>query len=257
MKVANIIISVFLFIVIAAGCSTNAIVQEHNYIAHAGGAIDGYNYTNSKEAVEHAVECGIRYIELDLGLTSDSSLVAVHDWAEFRRMTKYPPPYNSEPLDKQGFIHSKIYDKYTPLTAEDIIDLLNTYPDIILVTDKISDPQILHPIFGNISHRIVVECFSDSDYYTLEELGYTCFRSASPQFACLYYIKKLLRFPHRYIDKYVTSIADYDYKVHRCFGFLPPPRLEMAVYSAKNRITADSIFYIYPNISLIYVDDIE
>ena len=35
-------------------------------IAHAAGAIDGNRLTNSLEALEHAIACGVRFIELDL-----------------------------------------------------------------------------------------------------------------------------------------------------------------------------------------------
>ena len=258
MKVAKGIFALLFYILLTVtGCLSNNTESKHNYIAHAGGVIEGHTYTNSKEAVEHAVECGIRYIELDLGLTSDSVLVAVHDWAAFREMTNTPSVITSEPLDKQQFINSKIYNKFTPLTAVDILELLNRYPDIILVTDKISAPEILNPYFEKISHRVIVECFSESDYYTLSKAGYTCFISASPAFFGIYYIKRLLRFPRRYINRYVTSFDTYDYTVHRCYGLLPPPKCEMAVYGVKDRSTADSIFSIYPNISLIYVDNID
>ena len=256
MKVANCIL-VFQFIsAIIVGCSTN--IHEQNYIAHAGGEIDGYTYTNSKEAVEYAVKCGVRYVELDLALTSDSCLVAVHDWAEFRAMAGAPPlPNASESLDKQWFIESKIYGRFTPLTAEDIVDILNKYPDITLVTDKISDPNILNPYFEKMSHRVIVECFSDNDYYILSRLGYTCFRSGCPPFKGLYYMKKLLRSPDMYIDRYVTSLGSYDMKILRYFGCLPPPKCEMAIFPAKDRITADSIFSVHPNISFVYVDNVE
>lgn len=45
-----------------------------DYVAHGGGAIDGYTVTNSLEAVENALSKGVKYIELDLQQTSDGKL---------------------------------------------------------------------------------------------------------------------------------------------------------------------------------------
>ena len=251
-----LIIFITLFIAVVCFSNDDVVIKEHNYIAHAGGIIEGYPYTNSKEAVEHAIACGINYIELDLNLTSDSMLVAVHDWNEFYHMATITPPL-SKNIDKQTFIKSKIYDKFTPLTADGIVDILKEHPELTLVTDKISDPRIIHPYFKDFTHRVVVECFSDSDYYTLSQLGYKCFRSEIPQFWGLYYLKKLLTLGRYNIDKYVTWFGFYDWRVRRYFGRFPPPKCEMAIFTIKDRMTADSIFAVYPNVSLIYVDDIE
>ena len=56
-------------------------------IAHAAGAIDGNRLTNSLEALEHAIACGVRFIELDL------------------RMTRFNPPailFRRETFDKHA-----------------------------------------------------------------------------------------------------------------------------------------------------------
>jgi len=50
-------------------------------IAHAGGAIDGNAYTNSREAIERNYAQGTRLFELDFNLTSDGHWVAAHDCA--------------------------------------------------------------------------------------------------------------------------------------------------------------------------------
>lgn len=259
-KNTTFILSIIYFTMTIVSCSSNDDSKQHNYIAHAGGEIEGYLYTNSKEAIEHALTCGIRYIELDLVVTSDNFLVAAHDWEFFRRITN-TPPYTAQPLSKQQFIQAKIYNKFTPLTADDIIDILYKYPDLILVTDKISDPNILHPYFANYANRVIVECFSDNDYYNLETLGYTCFRSTPPPSRKRYY-KKLLRSHKSNINKFVASFYAYDYQIHRPIPFykkwyIHPPKCEMALFTCKDRITADSVFSVYPNVKFIYVDNIE
>lgn len=137
-----IAVSCFLF----CECENSGYVEEQNYIAHAGGAIDGFTYTNSKEAVEHSIECGIKYIELDLMLTSDSSLVAAHSWADYNKMI------GSEDVDcvptLEQFKRSKLYGKYTPLAIADIDSILCANPDIVLVTDKMSHPAVIDSNLG-------------------------------------------------------------------------------------------------------------
>lgn len=59
------------------------------YIAHAGGCIDGYLYTNSLEAVQQSLTFGVRNIELDLCLTNDNQIVAAHDWGYYNYLTGY------------------------------------------------------------------------------------------------------------------------------------------------------------------------
>ena len=62
-------------------------------IAHAGGAIDGHVYTNSKEAVLNSINNGSKYIELDFSLTSDSELVCVHRWENVYADSCHRPQY--------------------------------------------------------------------------------------------------------------------------------------------------------------------
>ena len=54
------------------------VLSPSHLIAHAGGAIDGHTYTNSKEALINALDKGFTYIELDLYETSDSNVVCLH-----------------------------------------------------------------------------------------------------------------------------------------------------------------------------------
>jgi len=58
-------------------------------IAHAGGAIDGNSYSNSREAVELNYSYGTRLFEIDFGLTSDGHWVAAHDWPNWKRRSEF------------------------------------------------------------------------------------------------------------------------------------------------------------------------
>lgn len=140
-------------------------------IAHAGGEINGYIYTNSLEAVQNSIKDGYKFIELDLALTADSILVAVHDWREFNEMTGYPQKNDTIPTFEE-FTKRCIHGKYTPLSATMINSIFLGDTTLYLVTDKISNPEILDQNFPNLKQRMVVEAYGYNNYTTLCDDGY-------------------------------------------------------------------------------------
>ena len=140
-------------------------------IAHAGGKINNDCGTNSLEALQNAIAEGYHYIELDLCLTSDSILVAAHDWQTFNERTGYPLKKDTIPSLKD-FKHRRILGKYTPITAEEIGYILEVHPEVHLVTDKVSDYKIINKYFLKYKKQLVIESFSFNDYQKLKEMGY-------------------------------------------------------------------------------------
>jgi len=127
-------------------CDLNCKKVEYweHFIAHAGGAIDGINYTNSVEAMDLSYSKGCKMFELDLRLTTDGKIVAVHD-----------------PIDvtEAEFMSTLIAGKYTPMNMEAINDWFRRHPDAILVTDKINDPQKIYDEFL-FRDRVIMELFT-------------------------------------------------------------------------------------------------
>lgn len=146
-------------------------VHPIELIAHAGGEVGGYGYTNSREALERAVADGFRYIEFDLQYTADSVLVAAHAWEEFNAATGYPHKGDSAPTLVE-FTKRRLHGLYTPLTAVEINSFFEKEPSLLLVTDKISTPAVLAEYFPALKERMVVEAFSYPDYAALVEQGY-------------------------------------------------------------------------------------
>lgn len=144
----------------------NALNPNH-LIAHAGGAIDGYTYTNSREALMNALDNGFRYIELDLYETTDSNVVCLHSLEDYRKMTSI----DSKTLDSKSFLSHQLYGKYIPMTLNDAIKIWKERP-FFFVTDKISDPKILNRYFKNNRDKVIVEAFTLDDYIQLESDGY-------------------------------------------------------------------------------------
>ena len=152
-------------------CVTQERVQHAEFVAHAGGAIGGCLYTNSRESLDSALARGYKYIELDLQFTRDSVLVAAHSWEEFNEWTGYKHKGAEAPL-LSDFRKRLIHGRYTPLTADDIRDFFMQHDSLFLVTDKVSDPTVLERYFDDLKERMVVEAFSYDHYIRLRREGY-------------------------------------------------------------------------------------
>ncbi|MBR3883980.1 MAG: hypothetical protein IKJ31_04395 [Bacteroidaceae bacterium] len=163
---------IFLFAVLSFSCSKKESGEWHpELIAHAAGVIDGYTYTNSREAFDRAVKNGYRFIEFDFSFTADSVLVATHTWREYNVAVGCEHRGDSAPLSAD-FISQKLYGRYTTLTAEQVNKLFEENENLILVTDIMSDADILERYFPLLKERMVVEAFSYKDYIELKHRGY-------------------------------------------------------------------------------------
>jgi hypothetical protein len=128
--------------------------QEY-FIAHAGGAIDGNNYTNCLEALNLSYSKGCKLFELDLVFTTDGKIVAQHD---------------APGITEKEFMNRPILGKYTPMNMEAINNWFKNHPDAILVTDKIRDPQKVYDEF--LFHdRVIMELFEWEAVDKAIELG--------------------------------------------------------------------------------------
>jgi lipoteichoic acid synthase len=137
------------------------------FFAHAGGEIDGNKYTNSKEALDLNYQKGFRYFELDIIATSDSQLVACHDWETWRKQAKFS---GSVPVSKKVFLENEILAKYTPLSLIEINAWFQKHEDAILVTDKINNPSLMVNQFVD-KNRLMMELFSLEAILEAQELG--------------------------------------------------------------------------------------
>lgn len=154
--------------IIFISCSKEDGVEEEGikrfltdvFIAHAGGAIEGFTYTNSLEALDLSYSKGCKLFELDIEETSDEKLVAVHDWKYCKTITNYSGSIDDTPLTEEQFLSLKIHEKFTPLNMEKINEWFAKHEDAILVTDKINNPaEILHKGFL-FKDRLMMELFT-------------------------------------------------------------------------------------------------
>ena len=110
--------------------------SKNPLIAHALGEADGKIETNTKEAFLTSWQDGFRVMEADFTYTSDGTLVVRHDFdtgGSYYRLEIKP---NGNPvMDTKTYTSTSAVYTLTPLTAVDLLYLLQEYPDVYLVTD--------------------------------------------------------------------------------------------------------------------------
>lgn len=137
------IISLILITILVSGC-THPENQEIILIAHAMGGIDEVSYTNSKEGFDHALSQGSTVFEADFEFTSDEILILRHDWKNKFEQDNF----NEEAPTYEEFMATPMLGKYTPLSFEDVLHLMDEHKEITLITDtKYSDKETVEKQF--------------------------------------------------------------------------------------------------------------
>jgi len=100
-------------------------------ISHAMGGIDGNAYSNSLEGFLENYDEGHRFFDVDMELTSDNRIVLWSDWQ--RQFCSSYSAGRTPTYDE--FMGSLIYDEYTPMDLEALLELMHQYSDIHIFTD--------------------------------------------------------------------------------------------------------------------------
>ena len=206
-----------------------------HYIAHAGGSVYRYMYSNSLEAVRNTLAHGFDFMELDLCITSDGELVAWHDW-NFE--WTYAPTHDE-------FMARKIYGLFTPIDFPRMDSILTANPQLTLVTDKISDPAVIERWLGKYKNRVWVECFSDADYRALLKKGYHVMASRVPE----------AKAPSNSPMEGESPVRSYAFDYRQCPDISQCEGECFALFGGEiSRRKADSLFATDPRVRLVYVD---
>lgn len=148
-------------------------------IAHAGGAIDGNDYTNSLEAILLNYSSGHRVFEIDFSVTSDNQLICKHGWKNVLQ----EGAVSGEPMSSQAFMNTPILGQYTPLSFETLCQLMDKYPDLWIVTDtKDTEVEAVQRDFEllidtakacgmeSVLDRMIVQIYSEEMYDTVSHI---------------------------------------------------------------------------------------
>lgn len=140
-------------------------------IGHSFGSIGNDIYTGSYEAFYAAYSRGIRTFEVDLYMTSDNKIVLAHDFDE-----------KNTPTEKQ-FLETPIQGKYTPMSFAGLLELMNNFQDIYIITDtKYVNKHDIEMEFNemvntakkmellDVFDRLIVQIYYEDMYYYVQEI---------------------------------------------------------------------------------------
>ncbi len=158
--------------------------MQSQLIAHAMGGIDGVTITNSKEAFLYNYENGFKVFEVDFLYTDDLELIAIHDFYNPYLTTEgYEYGYEvKDGLTYDEFKENSIFGYYTPLSFEDIANLMVEHEDMYIVTDtKYTEDTFIRKQFNDIVEiangidpsildRIVPQIYNYEMYYKINEI---------------------------------------------------------------------------------------
>ena len=118
-------------------------IEQHGFVAHAGGSPDGLRqgapYTNSREAFETSYRNGFRVYEFDLITLGDGTVVLAHDFHE----DHYGLDRSFREIDRSELEGRRYDGKYELLFAEDLVDLMVAHRDIWVILDTKWDHEII------------------------------------------------------------------------------------------------------------------
>ncbi len=155
----------------------NSWTKEH-YVAHALGSLDNIDGTNCLEAFEKNYELGQRVFEADILCTADGQLMLRHDWTS-GSYGNAKENYESYEINNLARDWNDISEstEYTLLKFDNLLSLMEKYPDIYIVTDiKDNNSAAIENTFNEIVelsknheegilNRLVVQVYNEPMFY--------------------------------------------------------------------------------------------
>ncbi len=137
--------------------AVDGLYTPSHWIAHGGG-VGEFACTNCEEAVLNSLHKGFKFIEIDLQQTTDGHLVGAHTWRELKIMLG-SKIINNEPMSRMEIEALRPYWQRTPLFADKISSIMQEHPEMVLVTDRVQDFELLKQQIP-FADRMIVEAYS-------------------------------------------------------------------------------------------------
>lgn len=114
---------------------------------------------------------GVCFVEMDFRYTSDGALVCAHEWSD-------AVVDQTETPALEEFLSWKIQGRFTPLTAEHLMQILAENPNMYLVTDKkvgslvsiIGDLVKLCGRDDSVLSRIIIQLYTGREKSEIQEI---------------------------------------------------------------------------------------
>lgn len=170
-KLFSVLVVLFFSMVWEVAASSRLNSDDFVLVAHAGGAIDGNAYTNSRQAIELSIDSGFSYLELDFSKSKDGEWYLLHDWPSWASRTGYQgelPPSGNEVMQRlEGYaaapsIHG-VKSAYTTVSLSDLLGLLDKRSGFKVVTDTKTDADamlLLGSIPEKYRERFIFQAYS-------------------------------------------------------------------------------------------------
>lgn len=207
--------------------------DHYTLIAHALGGISGKTASNSLEAFQENYKRGHRVFETDILFSTDGELVLRHDWQPYMYNFLEQPVSAKQmqsALSVKDFKALKIYKKYTPLTFAEMVKIMQSHPDMYLMTDtkEIDSPSIqkkfkaivneVSKVDKTILDRIIPQIYDEQMLHTIQavydfkNIAYTLYLNNQPNadvvdFSSKNGIKVIVLNELRYSKSFVTQLA--------------------------------------------------
>ena len=168
-----LLLALILFLALSDKIRKARQVKPVEFVAHAGGYVDGIYASNSLQALEASYQRGLRFIELDFNWTSDNQLVVIHDWRATldRLFTEHPQQYSLA-----QFKQLKMINNLTQLTLPELSDWLKRHRNAFIVTDiKQNNLKGLEQIsqrYSVMRRQIIPQIYSFDEYDPAKGLGF-------------------------------------------------------------------------------------
>ncbi len=183
--------------------SVRQALQNERVIVHALGTIQDDNgtdriYTNSVEALYNCYEKGNRIAEIDFTMSDDGALVCSHEFMGFKNRE------GETGHTESAFLNGTIYDTFTPLAFDALVEFMKEHEDFYVVTDiksgDTSGEEFIAERCPDLLDRFIIQTYHADEYETVKAMGFD------------YMIWTLYRTSdERDIDIIRQGILDHDY----------------------------------------------
>lgn len=153
----------------------NSWYSRYSVIAHSGGGINGYRYTNSEEAWNHSYENGVRVFDADVSFTTDSRIVLRHEWyddlGQNGAFDDGIPTYDE-------FMSTPIFGNLTPMSLEMMIDFMAEHEDVYVAVDFKDGVELIRSMVDvfialdkqELLNQIIISFYDYDDYEKISSI---------------------------------------------------------------------------------------
>ena len=238
-------------------------VNNQRTVAHGFGAMGSTKskaYSNSLDAFETNYELGQRVFEVDFDITNDYVTVCSHDEAFWRQNANISDDVE---FTHENFMNSLIYEKYKPLDYKGILDLLNKYEDIYIITDtKYLEKDKIYLQFSQLVNyanevnpsvldRLVPQIYNEDMFgyvmniHPFKSIVYTLYQT---EWTAEEVAEFCVETGIKYVTVYYEYLEDYEAELWNAYG------INIAIHTLNDLDLAKE--YINKGVKMIYTDEL-